>query len=84
METKFHKSQFEDPNGGGEIEVGDRIGFNIGMDDVVTTHETCLTAFKDGTATQAMAQKTISLLWWASVHLSWADHVFKVGQVCDT
>ena len=33
METKFHKSQFEDPDGGGPIEVGDRIGFNIGMDD---------------------------------------------------
>ncbi|MCP4192839.1 MAG: sugar-binding protein [Pirellulaceae bacterium] len=33
METKFHKSQFEDPDGGGPIEIGDRIGFNIGMDD---------------------------------------------------
>lgn len=33
MEAKFHKSQFEDPNGGGAIEIGDRIGFNIGMDD---------------------------------------------------
>ena len=33
MEVKFHKSQFEDPDGGGPIEIGDRIGFNIGMDD---------------------------------------------------
>ena len=33
METKFHKSQFEDPDGGGPIEIGDRVGFNIGMDD---------------------------------------------------
>lgn len=33
MEAKFHKSQFEDPDGGGPIEIGDRIGFNIGMDD---------------------------------------------------
>lgn len=33
METRFHKSQFEDPNGGGKIEIGDTIGFNIGMDD---------------------------------------------------
>lgn len=33
MEVKFHKSQFEDDDGGGPIEIGDRIGFNIGMDD---------------------------------------------------
>ena len=33
MEVKFHKSQFEDEDGQGKIEVGDRIGFNIGMDD---------------------------------------------------
>ena len=33
LEVKFHKSQFEDENGGGPIEIGDRIGFNIGMDD---------------------------------------------------
>ena len=30
---------------------------------------------------KAMTQKTISLLWWASYHLSWADHVFKVVSV---
>ena len=27
---------------------------------------------------KAMTQKTLSLLWWSSYHLKWADHVFKV------
>ena len=33
METKFHKSQFEDPETGNKIEPGYKMGFNIGMDD---------------------------------------------------
>ena len=25
-----------------------------------------------------MTQKTFAMLWWSSLHLAWADHVFKV------
>ena len=28
-----------------------------------------------------MTQKTLSLLWWSSYHLKWADHVFKVINI---
>ena len=30
---------------------------------------------------KAMTQETIYLLWWSSLHLSYADHVLKVGWV---
>jgi hypothetical protein len=33
METKFHKSQFEDPDTGNKLVPGYKMGFNIGMDD---------------------------------------------------
>jgi len=47
--------------------------------EALTHNDIVIGPYLDGRGKgKAMTQKTVQVLWWSAIHLSWADHVFKV------